>query len=265
MLALAALVASDMVTLARAEVPARLSLTYEVWSSGFNSLGLEANLVRSATTYRVNLAVESKGVVGWLFPFKLMLRSSGVVEGTILKPWRFQSAAVEPGKTRRREILYGNNGILELKTDGRPDAEARKRVPDHLTRDSLDPASAIYSVIEFLARGRRCAGDFPVFDGKRRYDLRLEEMGRRTLGPSGYAMYSGAATLCRVAIDRRAGFPERGRKVNRFPSRVDVWLAAVGDGIPPLPVRIESRNDIGVHVGHLVGLRVDGAAHQVLR
>lgn len=250
---------------ARAEVPARFWLSYEVWTGGLNSLRLEARLARSEDSYRVDFAARTKGLIGWLFPYSLTLKTSGLIEAAGLKPQRFHSASRERGKERKREIFYPKEGVPTVKVDGRIRTRSRKAVPEPLILGSLDPASAFFSIIETFARTQRCDGVFQVFDGKRRYDLRVTELGRRTLRPSRYAMYSGSATVCQVAIVKRAGFRKRAWKVVGFPSNFEIWLAPLENGTPAIPVRLEWHNDLGALVAHLVAARVDNPAEEATR
>jgi hypothetical protein len=245
---------------ARAEVPARFWLSYEVWTGGFNGLRLEARLARSEDSYRVSFAARTKGLIGWLFPYSLTLKTSGLIEEAGLKPQRFHTAYPKRGKMREREIFYSQDGVPTVKVDGRIRTKSGKSVPGPLTLGSLDPASAVFSIIETFARTYRCDGIFQVFDGKRRYDLRVTEVGRRNLRPSRYGMYSGSATVCRVAIGKRAGFGKRERAGSGFPSNLEIWLAPLEDGTLAIPVRLEWHNDLGAVVAHLVAGRVDSPA-----
>ena len=175
-------------------------------------------------------------------------------------PRRFRQVQ-DDGEQRRREIRYRANGSLELSLDGQRTPLDHDGLSDGLVRGALDPASALLSLIEVFARTNRCVPSVPVFDGKRRYDLGLTAEEQDTLNPSRYALYSGPATLCRLAVEKHAGFRTR----NRFPNAFDVWLARPAEGAPALPVRLEGRNDLAALVIHLTGARTSDAAKQALR
>ena len=260
---LIALAAMFPPAVAHAETPHALRLSYEVWTGGLNSLGLEAYLRRTETAYRVDLDARTQGLVGSLFPYELSLEAAGHIGPDGLTPQRFRTIYGEDGQEKRRDIRYHRNGALELSVDGQRKRIARRGLSEDLVRGSMDPASAIFSVMEVFARTQRCRGAFPVFDGKRRYDLMLTERGHRMLSHSRYGLYSGPTTLCRLRVEKRAGFRKRER--GRFPSTIDVWLAPVGKDTPALPVRIESRSNLGALVIHLTGVKRLGAANQAQR
>ena len=255
-LALAALIATPL----RAETPRDLRLSYMVWIGGFNSLGIEARLQHTETSYRVGLEGRSRGLLGWLWPYRLRLESEGRRAPDRLTPRRFRQAEGQTGE-RRREIRYLGNGALELSLDGRTTPLERDGLSENLVRGALDPASAVLSIIEVFARESRCLRSLPVFDGKRRYDLKLIAEEQRSLAPSRYGVYSGPATLCRLAVEKHAGFRKRGR----FPKAFDVWLAPAAEGAPALPVRLEGRNDLAPMIIHLTAAQTSGTAKQARR
>lgn len=248
---------------AAAENAERISLTYDVWSGGFNSFDLEAQLDRSGDVYGIAVDARTKGFTGWLFPYALRIEARGLSEAAGPRPRQYRSDSRGPDRERRRELLYGAEGIEDYRSDGEADTEALAAMTTEYRRHTLDPASAIHAVIERLAPGRRCAGRVAVFDGRRRYDLTLENLGKRTLPPGEPGLYSGPAALCRVAIERLSGF--RNRQAGRFPTQIDVWSAVIRDGAPALPVRLESHGDLGATVAHLVAARIEGAVREVRR
>jgi len=248
---------------AAAEEAERISLTYDVWSGGFNSFDLEAQLDRSGDVYGIVVDARTKGFTGWLFPYTLRLEAWGLSEATGPRPRQYRSDSRGPDRERHRELRYGAEGIEDYRSDGKADAEALAAMTPEHRRETLDPASAIHAVIERLAPGRRCAGRVPVFDGRRRYDFILENLGRRTLPPDGPGIYSGPAAVCRVAIERHGDFPAR--RPSRFPTQIDVWSAVIREGAPALPVRLESRSDLGATIAYLIGARIEGAVREVRR
>jgi len=109
----------------------------------------------------------------------------------------------------------------------------------------IDPMSAflqLSSSIEAEA-GEACSGSIPVFDGKARYDLRLESAGPdRVRTPA----WRGEALLCRAWYEPIAGYdPEDYPSEDELRHPLNIWLAPIGDGQHYLPVRMHTAAGFG--------------------
>lgn len=240
---------------AAANTDERVVLSYELWKGGFHALDLQAGLRRGGETYSVDFAVRSRGVIGWIYPYLLEGAADGKLDGGGPRPSRFASLAQSRGDERRRAISYLADGTLRTWSDPpRTVGEDEEAVPESMRRDTLDPASAILAVIDAVARTGRCDGDYPVYDGRRRYDLSVSLVGESPLAPSRYTAYSGPATLCRVTVEKLSGFRDMAKK-GGMPDIIDIWLASIAGANSPLPVRLEGQSDLGSLVIHLVDVK----------
>ncbi len=241
-------------TAAAAEAPRVFSLTYDFWQGGFNALVLEARIKRSESGYRAAFEAHTNGLVGVLYAYSLEAESSGLVAEPLLAPHSFRADTVKSGEKRRREIVYREDGSLAVQHDPPREFKKRERVPKALQRGTIDPVSATYAVIDIFERLGRCDADIPVFDGRRRYNLKISQGGQVNLAPSTYGIYSGPATLCHVSVQRLAGFKKKSSAAH-LPITLDVWLAPVIRGGPAVPVRMEGENPLGRMVVHLAKAR----------
>ena len=250
-LLLAALLTAGLPTrTASAEAPGSLLLSYNLWEGGLHAFSFETRLNRDEHAYSVRLSARTEGLVRLLYPYSLKAQTEGVADENGLRPRHFRSTTKKRGKKRRQEITYLEDGSLDVRVE--PKKTDRNQLPDVLTAGTLDPASAVFSIVEAFARLGRCDGSIPVYDGRRRYDLLVSQLGSRNLSANDYGMYSGPATLCRVAVEPLAGFKKKKRRKGRYPSTIDVWLApAAGEAIS-VPVRVEGETNRGHMVLHLV-------------
>lgn len=228
-----------------------LALAYEAWQGGLYVMRIETDLRRGSAAYRIATTAETDGLIGWLFPYRLETRTRGRAGADGLAPRRFDVATREHGETKRRSILYRDDGALEVirRPAEPPKADAP---PASLLRGSVDPASALMTLAERFAADGRCTGRVAVFDGRRRYDLALADLGPARLGKSRYSLYAGPARRCRATVIRLAGFRRHGSSLGRVPDSIDVWLAPPLPGAPPLPVRLQGESSFGSLVIHLV-------------
>jgi len=161
-------------------------------------------------------------------------------------------------------VDYGDDGAPQVTFV--PDHEAPdESLPIEMTAATIDPASAMLTLMETLANTGRCDATVKVFDGKRRYNLLSRHAGEVELVATKYAPYAGPATECRVRFERLAGFRE-GRMAQRYPDEIVLYLAPLFNDAPPTPVRMHASNLFGILRLHLVAWRgltpskIDGAS-----
>jgi hypothetical protein len=235
----------------------RLVLTYEVWKGGFHALDLEANLARGDGDYIISFAARTSGWIGWIYPYLLEGEAGGKLTDEGPMPARFATLSRSRSDEKRRAISYLGDGSLVTWSDpSRSVEDDEESVPTPMRRNTLDPASAILSVAEAVTRAGKCQGNYPVYDGRRRFDLSISLIGSEPLAPSRYSSYSGPATLCRVVVNKLAGFRDRGGE-GGLPAIINVWLASVADSEPMVPVRLEGESALGNMIIHLVGTKLE--------
>jgi hypothetical protein len=247
------------------EVPDKLRLSYNVWQGGFHAFTLRTEMNHGAERYDASFSATTDGLVGWIFPYRVEGRSKGTLvaaepeTGTGVmngfRPQRFESASRKGDKEKQREITYLDDGSLEVRHQPPRDDEP---LAEPLLRDTLDPVTALFAIIGSFDEVRRCAGRLSVFDGRRRYDLKLKQLGAAQLEPSDYGIYSGPAMRCRVVLKPIAGFKNKRKSLSRLPRKVEVWLAPLEPGGPAVPVRLEGKNPWGRMVVHLISAETGG-------
>lgn len=242
------------------------TLAYEVWLGGLKALEADSRIVRHRESYRVTLSARTKGMVGWFYPYELELEAVGARRSAAHSPRRYNSKSRSPDETKKLAIRYGEDGSLDIRREPAPENPDAKSLPADMTRETLDPVSAMLTVLASVsdgvagdeaagdgAAGDGCRGLARVFDGKRRYDLRARPAGTAMVTASRYTVYSGPATLCRLTLQPLAGFKKDKRLARRIPREIVLWLAPIGDGGTALPVRLEGESSFGGLVVHLVG------------
>lgn len=243
-------------------LPARTSeagtrLVYELWHGGFQAFDLEFQLAEADEDYRLTFAARTRGLVGWLLPYEVRATTRGRRTASRPYPRRFDSQSDKGGRKRARWIDYLDDQPPQTGFQPEKKRDPSEVVPKQATRGTIDPVSGFYSVIEALARSGRCTGDVAIFDGRRLYRLRTEDLGADRVEASGYGLFAGSARLCRATVERRLGFDRKKPLLAFVPTEIDIWLAAL-PGLPQaVPVRLAGQNDLGRMVVHLVAVQAD--------
>jgi len=152
------------------------------------------------------------------------------------------------------EMSFGSDGATVTRIEPPPDEDGRDRIPPELLKNTLDLASAVLSISRSMKTKGGCNHRLPVFDGRHRYDLVLNQLERAEMVRSSYSPFHGAVVICRAEIDRIKGFKPRdwsdddeGRDRS-----VVVSIGTVFDDVSPMPVRVDFETRFGAVIAHLV-------------
>jgi len=234
-------------------------LTYRVHVGGVAVLDARAELALSGDRYSVQIDAATDGFLGRMFQWQTRSQSVGAVRPDGLVPTRHAQVSTFRGKPRNVTLDYDGRGGVRVEVTPPPQEDDREPVPESLRRGTQDVLSGVLTVLFAGQRGEGCGRKVPVYDGRRRYDVQFTDQGMQEVGKSRYSVFAGAARQCRVSYTPIAGY-NRASSSGSFWQRnsgpeerppVDVWIAPVTPGGPPLPVRVETESGYGGVVVHL--------------
>ena len=229
-----------------------LALTYLVHFGGATIMQIDARLAlaeQGGSRYSVAVAGHTLGLLDRIKPLAFAAHSEGLAQDRGLQPARYTTRTDKRDKSKEVTIAFRPGGTPEARFTPAPD-DPIEPLPPELAKGILDPASALVAVLQKVAETGSCAGTVPVFDGKRRFDLDFSAGGSQGLKPSDYSIFSGPAQRCEVSLVPRHGFEED--KPGKLPQHATVWFGEVFPDAPPLPVRIDTQNQISAVRVHLV-------------
>lgn len=231
--------------------PPPVTLHYDVRFGPVTILSLDTTIAVADTTYRSTTRMRTEGIVRLLYPWNAEAVSDGVRDGTTLTPRRHAADGVYRGEHRRVRIEYADDGAVVSRIDPPPDADARDGVPLDMQRATLDPLTASLAAVS----RQPCGGTLPVFDGRRRYDMRLEDKGDAEVEPARGGLYAGPARRCRATIVAYSGFWRSDPRDSEVPTTLDYFVATPPGDVGPLPVYLELAGARGTLRIHLTGVQ----------
>jgi len=222
-----------------------IHLSYDAYLGPFYILSAEAELQLDGNAYHVVTRARSEGIASLFFSWQSEARSVGRRAKDRLWPLLHEVSGEWRGEDRRVRLAYDGPGPVDFRVLPPPDGTERDPVPPALTEGTLDPLSGTLAVLLNIARGGRCEGEIPVFDGRRRYDM-IVSPGAPALLPAVHSsVFAGLAQRCNFELRRIAGFwkdPDRSRRRVTEPV---LWVASPLDGVPPVPVRFTAETGFG--------------------
>lgn len=217
---------------------------------------IEVEAAIGETGYAARTHVEAAGLAAFFTDFEIDAEVAGEASDEGWRPIRYAHVERNGDKVRRVEVGFESGRAESAVTPpfgswGVPPASAEDR------EGVIDPVSAVFFLAEaFAARGAQgCAGRLPVFDGKQRYDLRLEARGESRVRTRAWR---GRARVCDAYYEPVSGYdPEDYPSEREMRRPLTLWLAPFRDGAVWVPVRARTRAGFGVTVEALE-IRVEG-------
>jgi hypothetical protein len=225
----------------------RVNLDYQIYFGGLNVIRVGIELGLGPNGYEVEARTETVGLTGYLAPWRSTAFTRGEIEGGRVEPLQHRVDAEWRGKLRTIAIDFVNGEVADLYLDP-PMSNPHDEVPPALRRGAVDPASALLTLVRVMGEGKGCGGRFPVFDGRRRYDVVVVEHGPETLAPNNYSAFEGQAVRCDFHVEPLVVNAPGHRR--RFRSG-RAWFAELFPGRPVVPVRLEVDGDYVQTLVHL--------------
>ncbi|WP_421787890.1 DUF3108 domain-containing protein [Hyphobacterium sp.] len=236
---------TDAAELANVSAPPPLSIN--VSYSGSVIIFRVANITLSGQiaddTYGATARFTTAGLAALFSDADIEAGITGYADGA-LRPWRYAHFNHSSGSGRTVGINFPEgvataDVVPPFGSMGEPPASEAER------DGAVDPISALLrlGLRQSSDVGELCSGRIPVFDGKARYDLRLQVAGANDIRTRAWR---GEATRCHAFYEPIAGYdPEDLPTESDIAEPVVLWLAPFADGTIHLPVRIRTNSGFG--------------------
>ena len=221
----------------------RFSLSYDVQLTGIPVMSLDVQALLAPDRYALRTYLFTYGVLDWLFRFRNESATDGVIAGERVRPARYTTMGIWRGSARSADLTYRDGGALDV--DIRPEIkdDDRDPVPEALRLNTIDPLSAIVLTNLTSRRDSPCPGIAPVFDGRRRYNVKLELVGPEVLEAGSGGIAVGSAIKCLLSVEPIAGYQKSRPQQKRPPS--ELWFQRMLDDTVWVPVLIQGDSFFG--------------------
>ncbi|MBW7912014.1 MAG: DUF3108 domain-containing protein [Alphaproteobacteria bacterium] len=247
------------------EAPQKLGLNYDVYAGGFKALAATLAMDLDPKAYDMSLTAKTQGAIGSLFPWEATYETSGRAKDGAPVPTLHTARSSWKKDEKVTEMQFAPNGdVLKTTTHEDNKTKVKKDFDPKLTTDAVDMLTGALQMLQHSGQTSKCEGSFPVFDGKRRFNITLHDDGTEKLEKSKYSAFNGDALRCTLKVEPVAGFKkkdtERGWMAVQAHTEArkkppTLWLAQMEQNGPMVPVRMEIASAYGSVVAHLTGLQ----------
>jgi hypothetical protein len=213
-----------------------IEAAYAVSQMGVTVMDIRITIDQAGDRYRLSTVSRSRGLGRLFLPREQVAEAEGGLRGRDVLPARYRTEGEWRG-TPRRTVMEYLSGTPRLAVLEPPEGPDRIPVSPEEAEGTIDGLSALLRLSRDVAATGRCDIQGAIFDGRRRLEWTSRTIG---VGASPVRGISGEALRCVLESRLVAGF-RRGddpATVGR-PRQAEAWLAVLGPGLPPLPLRVE--------------------------
>lgn len=154
----------------------------------------DATVDFSPANYRMAVNGRASGVMRIMASGHGSLATQGIRTETGLAPTQFVARTATDGDTLDVSLTLADGTVMELAASAPPPSPDRIALTDEHQRGIVDPLTALLLPLSGGVGPTACARTLPIFDGRRRFDLKLAFRRLETVkADRGYA---GPAVVC---------------------------------------------------------------------
>ena len=151
------------------------SALYGVYWAGLSAGDIKLTLRDDASGYRDEVEIRTEGLPRLVTRFRGSAASGGkLVADRLPQPGYYDAHYdLRKGKNRRLSMRFVARGGAALAERGPDDTSKKPPLAESFRQNVLDPLSALTAIRDALRRGNRGAFTVPVYDGARRFDVKV--------------------------------------------------------------------------------------------
>lgn len=254
-----------------------------LYMGGFHLSSLAFETVFTGSDYQIRSNIRTRGIVDAIVKTNAVIGARGTILGAHTAPFLYNSDITDRNQRQLVAISYGDVAGLNMPSEilSFPKYNLERYPVSNLEKQlSVDPMSAIMQIIlgASLDVQNPCGGTIPVFDGRRRFNLIMEQRESEHISTGRGKAFEGEALKCWIGFKRVSGYKPRKAKssdrtdgLSEWPD-IYMWLAPIKspDRLIHMPVRLEARTRLGAVIARATKLSVgtgegsmvkDGAQH----
>jgi hypothetical protein len=152
-----------------------LAAIYDAYWAGVPAGEIRLSLNDDASPYHDRIDIRSLGLARLVTRFRGTATTDGeLVAGRLPLPTRHEATYdLRKRRDRRLSMIFARQGGGTLAERGAEDTSRKPPLAAKFRTDVLDPLSAVTAIRDALRQGRRGAFVIPVYDGARRFDVKV--------------------------------------------------------------------------------------------
>ena len=153
--------------------------------------------------YGIRSNVATNGFFNTIYPFMAQYDTSGILSKDKMITRDYQYVSRSRFKVRSKQVLFDDDGIPQSQivvTNGKK--KTRNFTPSPTPADTFDLQTVLMKIAYQYNKMGFCASNMAVYDGKRRFDVEVVDLGTDNLEKNEISPLEGEANLCSMHIKK---------------------------------------------------------------
>ena len=201
----------------------------------------------STDSYKLYGLANSSSGVRLLYRYSGSVNAGGRLIGGVFTPDFLRISGTRNDKQQSAETLWSVTNSAPI-TFLNPKLNLEKVYPisQNTLKNTFDPISGIMNSLKTIKLNDRCSGTYRIFDGRRRSDITLHDLGKEELVADRNWSFGGPVWVCGVTANPLGGHkrrsPSEEEKIKeKNPYRVRAYVGNISPNlIGPVKLVIES-------------------------
>lgn len=158
---------------------------YQAYWAGMPAGQIRLTLHDEPAAYHAEIAVRSEGFPRLMTRFRGTAISDGRLSPAHLPaPLRYEARYdLRKGRDRHLSMLFSTHAAASVASRGPDDTSRKPPIAEQYRTNVLDPLSVVTAIRDELRHGNRGSFTIPVYDGARRFDVRVHVLPKRGTEP----------------------------------------------------------------------------------
>lgn len=193
--------------------------------------------------YGIRSEISTNGFFNTLYPFLAQYDTSGTLDKDKLITRDYQYVSRSRFKVRSKKVIFDDNGF-PLSQIVVSNGKKKNRVfsPSPTPADTFDLQTILMKIAYQYNKLGFCASEMSVYDGKRRFDVEVLDLGESEIEKNDYSPFSGKANMCSMNI--RKNLSQEDDTLWEFASNkpIDFWIMRDKTSNRPFIARIRIKD-----------------------
>ncbi len=165
----------------------------------------EVSIKTSSNKIELNSRSRTAGFLDVFYEYVGELNTSSIKETDIWFPHTFIAKGVFNNKPRSSFLHWRVNNLISYKNIPIIDLEKFHPIDKENLKNVLDPITAFLNVIEKISSENKCDASLEIFDGRRRYNLKIKTLENSFIENDRPKSFKGDVLICGLKITPLGG------------------------------------------------------------
>lgn len=156
----------------------------------------EVSVISDEKKIIIKAKTRTSGFLNTFYEYQGELISISLKNKEVWKPYKFSTNGFFKNESRFSELNWDEDNSVSYKLDPLLDLKEVHGIDKASLTNVMDPLTSIINVIENIKNKKNCDQSFKIFDGRRRYDLKIKSLGEAILKNDRPKSFSGDVIIC---------------------------------------------------------------------